>query len=124
MRNYGWPCYEGAGRMSSYDGADLSLCETLYSQGAGAHNGPYYTYNHGACVVAARELLVDRPNFDLGRRGVRGRHRRGRGLGAELRRSGHASDSMMRRMLAQPLSGPPSVRSATDSMMWSNDAAR
>ena len=32
--NYGWPCYEGAGRMGSYDNLNLNLCETLYAQGA------------------------------------------------------------------------------------------
>jgi glucose/arabinose dehydrogenase len=26
--NFGWPCYEGAGRMSSYDSANLTICET------------------------------------------------------------------------------------------------
>ena len=51
MRNYGWPCYEGAGRMSSYDNANLNVCETLYSQGASAHVQPHYTYSHGERVV-------------------------------------------------------------------------
>jgi PKD repeat protein/glucose/arabinose dehydrogenase len=51
VRNFGWPCYEGTGRMSSYDILDLNLCETLYNQGGGAHATPYYTYNHSARVV-------------------------------------------------------------------------
>jgi len=46
--NFGWPCYEGAGRMSSYDNANLNLCESLYS-GAG-QTAPYYTYQHGVAV--------------------------------------------------------------------------
>jgi glucose/arabinose dehydrogenase len=50
LRNFGWPCYEGAGRMASYDNADLNLCESLYS--GGGHTGPYFTYNHSAKVVA------------------------------------------------------------------------
>ena len=33
---HGWPCYEGAGRMASYDNLNLNLCETLYAQGAAA----------------------------------------------------------------------------------------
>ena len=50
--NFGWPCYEGAGRQGGYDGANLDLCETLYAQGATAWSTPHYTYNHGAKVVA------------------------------------------------------------------------
>lgn len=50
--NFGWPCYEGAGRQSGYDGANLNLCENLYSQGAGAIAGPYFSWSHGATVVA------------------------------------------------------------------------
>ncbi len=46
--NFGWPCYEGAGRMSSYDNANLNLCESLYS-GAG-QTAPYFTYQHGVAV--------------------------------------------------------------------------
>ena len=47
--NFGWPCYEGAGRQGGYDGANLNRCESLYA-GAG-QTGPFYTYNHGAQVV-------------------------------------------------------------------------
>jgi glucose/arabinose dehydrogenase len=50
--NFGWPCYEGNGRQSGYDGANLDSCETLYSAGATAWNPPYYTYNHASQVVA------------------------------------------------------------------------
>jgi len=49
--NFGWPCYEGAGRQSGYDSANLNICESLYAAGAGAHDAPYYTYNHSAKVV-------------------------------------------------------------------------
>ncbi|GIG89314.1 PQQ-dependent sugar dehydrogenase [Plantactinospora endophytica] len=49
VTNFGWPCYEGAARMGSYDNANLNLCETLYS-GAG-QTAPYYTYHHSAAVV-------------------------------------------------------------------------
>ncbi|HXQ55033.1 MAG TPA: PKD domain-containing protein, partial [Actinomycetes bacterium] len=47
--NFGWPCYEGAGRQSGYDTPNLNICENLYT--AGTATGPYYTYNHGASVV-------------------------------------------------------------------------
>jgi glucose/arabinose dehydrogenase len=48
--NFGWPCYEGNGRQSGYDGANLNICENLYAQ-TGAVTNPYYTYNHSAQVV-------------------------------------------------------------------------
>ncbi|WP_018353576.1 PQQ-dependent sugar dehydrogenase [Longispora albida] len=48
--NFGWPCHEGAGRHSGYDGANLTLCESLYT--AGGVTSPYYAYNHGSKVVA------------------------------------------------------------------------
>ena len=51
VENFGWPCYEGQGRQSGYDGANLSVCENLYGQ-AGAVTGPLFTYNHGSQVVA------------------------------------------------------------------------
>ena len=51
VENFGWPCYEGQGRQSGYDGANLNICENLYNQ-AGAVTGPHYTYNHSAKVVA------------------------------------------------------------------------
>jgi glucose/arabinose dehydrogenase len=47
--NFGWPCYEGAGRQGGYDAANLNRCESLYA-GAG-QTGPFYTYDHGAQVV-------------------------------------------------------------------------
>jgi glucose/arabinose dehydrogenase/PKD repeat protein len=49
--NFGWPCYEGVGRQSGYDGLNLNLCEQLYTQGSGAVASPYFTYNHNALVV-------------------------------------------------------------------------
>ena len=51
VENFGWPCYEGVGRQSGYDGANLTLCESLYSQGAGAVTAPLFTYNHANKVV-------------------------------------------------------------------------
>jgi glucose/arabinose dehydrogenase len=49
--NFGWPCYEGSGRQSGYDGANLNICENLYAAGSGAVTSPYYTWNHSATVV-------------------------------------------------------------------------
>ncbi len=48
--NYGWPCYEGAGRMGSWDALNNPVCEQLYAQ-SGAHSAPYYAYDHGKLVV-------------------------------------------------------------------------
>lgn len=48
--NFGWPCYEGMGRHAGYDGANLNVCESLYT--GGGHQTPYYTYKHGGDVVA------------------------------------------------------------------------
>ncbi|HET9141725.1 PQQ-dependent sugar dehydrogenase [Actinophytocola sp.] len=47
--NFGWPCFEGAGRQPGYDGANLTLCESLYT--SGGQTAPHYTYNHSAKVV-------------------------------------------------------------------------
>src|SRR4029450_9358993 len=38
--NFGWPCYEGAGRQAGYDSANLTICETLYTT-PGAVTAPY-----------------------------------------------------------------------------------
>ena len=38
VRNYGWPCYEGAGRQPSWDAANFSICENLYA-GAAVRRG-------------------------------------------------------------------------------------
>lgn len=49
--NFGWPCYEGAGRQGGYDSADLDICERLYAE-PGAAVAPYFAYAHGRRVVA------------------------------------------------------------------------
>jgi len=37
---FGWPCYEGgngqSNRQAGHDGANLNICENLYSQGRGS----------------------------------------------------------------------------------------
>jgi hypothetical protein len=40
--NFGWPCFEGAGRMSSYDSANLTICENLYADTVRPATSPYY----------------------------------------------------------------------------------
>jgi glucose/arabinose dehydrogenase/PKD repeat protein len=50
VTNFGWPCYEGVGRQSGYDAANLTICEALYAE-ANAVTAPVYTYNHSDKVV-------------------------------------------------------------------------
>jgi glucose/arabinose dehydrogenase len=52
VTNFGWPCYEGAGRQSGYDSANLDLCEALYLT-PGAVTPPYYAYDHAEKVDPA-----------------------------------------------------------------------
>lgn len=51
LRNFGWPCYEGGGRQSGYDNANLNICENLYSAGVGAVTPPLYAYSHDGNAV-------------------------------------------------------------------------
>jgi glucose/arabinose dehydrogenase/PKD repeat protein len=50
VENFGWPCYEGAGRQAGYDAANLNICETLYGT-PGAVTAPYHAYHHSSRVV-------------------------------------------------------------------------
>jgi PKD repeat protein len=50
VENFGWPCYEGAGRQSGYDSANLNICENLYAS-PGAVTAPYFAYHHSNRVV-------------------------------------------------------------------------
>ncbi|HEX6473630.1 MAG TPA: NPCBM/NEW2 domain-containing protein, partial [Candidatus Limnocylindria bacterium] len=48
VRNFGWPCVEGASlKPGSY--ADFDLCSSLYD--SGGMTAPYFTYAHGANVA-------------------------------------------------------------------------
>jgi glucose/arabinose dehydrogenase len=51
VENFGWPCYEGAGRQGGYDGANLNICENLYASGPAAVTAPYHAYHHSNQVV-------------------------------------------------------------------------
>jgi glucose/arabinose dehydrogenase/PKD repeat protein len=50
VENFGWPCYEGAGRQPGYDSANLNICENLYAA-TGAVKAPYHAYHHNSSVV-------------------------------------------------------------------------
>jgi glucose/arabinose dehydrogenase len=51
VRNFGWPCYEGAGRQPGYDGPDFSVCERLYAQ-PDAVTPPWFTYTRDGTGMA------------------------------------------------------------------------
>jgi glucose/arabinose dehydrogenase len=44
VRNFGWPCYEGAARHPAWDFNDLDVCEALYAEGSAL--APYFAYPH------------------------------------------------------------------------------
>jgi glucose/arabinose dehydrogenase len=48
-KNFGWPCYEGAGPQGGYQAIGLDSCSTLPSS---AVTAPYYTYEHGQPLFA------------------------------------------------------------------------
>jgi PKD repeat protein/glucose/arabinose dehydrogenase len=50
VENFGWPCYEGQGRQSGYDSANLKICEDLYANPADVTD-PYFAYHHNDRVV-------------------------------------------------------------------------
>ncbi len=52
VRNFGWPCYESAGRTPGYDAANVNICENLYAAGTAAHILPRYAYKHSDKIVA------------------------------------------------------------------------
>ena len=49
--NLGWPCYEGTGRQAGYDGANLAICENLYTAKMAPARKPYFSYQHEDPVV-------------------------------------------------------------------------
>jgi len=51
VQNGGWPCYEGAGRLSQFDSLNVDICENLYAE-ANAVTAPYYSYTRSQELVA------------------------------------------------------------------------
>nr|MDT0658338.1 PQQ-dependent sugar dehydrogenase [Micromonospora sp. DSM 115978] len=49
VRNYGWPCYEGAAAQVTYRTAGLTLCDSLYATPT-AVTAPRFSYQHGQAV--------------------------------------------------------------------------
>jgi glucose/arabinose dehydrogenase len=48
--NFGWPCYEGPGRVPGFDSPNLAICENLYAQPV-ATTAPLFNYPQSAKVV-------------------------------------------------------------------------
>ncbi|MFN8036632.1 MAG: PQQ-dependent sugar dehydrogenase [Acidimicrobiia bacterium] len=48
-QNFGWPCYEGTGSLSTFQNLGLTLCQSLYT--AGTAVAPYATYPHQATTA-------------------------------------------------------------------------
>jgi|GEM_PF-478817 len=49
-KNFGWPCYEGAGPQPGYQSTGLAVCQNLYGT-PGAAAQPFYAYNHASDVI-------------------------------------------------------------------------
>jgi glucose/arabinose dehydrogenase len=50
VKNFGWPCYEGANPQPSYQAAGLNICKGLYAH-PGVASKPFYGYRHANQVV-------------------------------------------------------------------------
>jgi glucose/arabinose dehydrogenase len=46
VEDFGWPCYEGAGHQSGYEGANLPICSHLYAH-PNRVTRPYLAMSHG-----------------------------------------------------------------------------
>jgi glucose/arabinose dehydrogenase len=57
--NFGWPCYEGPGRLTAFDQLDLSICESLYAAGPTAVRSPWWTYRHDADLTSGERCERD-----------------------------------------------------------------
>lgn len=45
VENFGWPCYEGRDRLSTYEAVGLAICTDLYAS-PGAVTAPFHSYRH------------------------------------------------------------------------------
>jgi glucose/arabinose dehydrogenase len=58
VTNFGWPCYEGAGRQPGFDALNVNICENLYAAGSSAVAAPYYAYNHSDHIATGENCTV------------------------------------------------------------------
>lgn len=59
VANFGWPCYEGFGRQSGFeglaDGVPLPICQRLYESIPGAPRPPYFAYPRAGSAFSGDE---------------------------------------------------------------------
>ncbi|HKG34871.1 MAG TPA: PQQ-dependent sugar dehydrogenase [Solirubrobacterales bacterium] len=58
VRNFGWPCYEGASKQPEYDALDLGLCESLYSAPSQVA-APFFYYGNQGKLFDADDCPTD-----------------------------------------------------------------
>ena len=81
LTNFGWPCYEGSGRMAGYDNLNIGgpggLCESLYRTGQTVRSIPTITPARSWPARAARRAVHPSPGGVLPelRRAVPSRYR-------------------------------------------------
>ena len=66
--NFGWPCYEGPDRESSYDAANLNICENLYTAGPSAWVAPFASLPRPGSLntMPAALRMLNQPSSALG----------------------------------------------------------
>ena len=52
VRNFGWPCYEGAGQMPDWASAQVNICMNDLYKNPSAVTAPFLAYNHADSVAA------------------------------------------------------------------------
>ncbi len=57
VKNFGWPCYEGAARQPAFEAAGLEICRQLYAA-PGAVSTAHYAYQQGSPIVAGEMCTV------------------------------------------------------------------
>lgn len=54
VENFGWPCYEGAGKRGEFDALNTPLCNALYAKNS--VTAPYYYYSHNGGTASISGL--------------------------------------------------------------------
>lgn len=52
VENFGWPCYEGAGKHNEYNAANTPLCNALYTKNSITQPYYYYSHNGGTASIS------------------------------------------------------------------------
>lgn len=57
VKNFGWPCYEGAARQPAFEAAGLNICQQLYAA-PGSVSTAHYAYQQGSPIVSGETCSV------------------------------------------------------------------